>query len=734
MMHKFENGRVNLPMDDSQLHSVSGTNCCRPSVENPSHRVARTQSVRNTLGRWIQSLGWMIGQGTLVMPVAMLPVSMLIVVSLLTGMLDAAPPLSELEQAAFQAATLYSQDSVVQVETFGGSELVNQQLAATGPSTGTVLSPDGWIVTSTFQFRGQPASITVVLPDQQRKPAKLVARDLSRELALLKIDVDSPLKPIAVSDRSGWQVGEWVMALGKTFDPQSASCSVGILSATGRVWNKAIQTDAKISPQNYGGPVIDLRGRAMGILTPLNPGIVTEGEVEQWYDSGIGFAIPIQDILDRLPRMQQGEDIHPGRIGFRWRGNNEYSEPVVLQGVTPGSPAAKAGIMTGDKIIALGSSPERLQPIENHSQLKHILGPLDAGQTMAIVVDRKGERKSFECQLIKELPTYREPYLGVLVEPIPLEKNGASGTGPRISGLIPESPAKESGLSVGDEILEIGGEVVDTAHPIESRLASKDYRERVILNVRGTDQTERTVDLQLKSRPEIDLEWDYRPTLPEAGKIADPKDANQGKETSKGTVQLPLGDVKNKAFAIVPTNYRQDIPHGLLVLFGEAGVQNQTQWSNAWDVFVREHRWIVAVAQSADEKGWSFDEIEIGQRLQSYMTQNYNIDRRRIAFGGVESGSLLAYITTVQNPELVRGVWLCNPKLPQQIRIQPCEPFKAIQFFVNGKEKTLDRFVEVARGAGYSVQRSSTEVEVAKISESPVLGPLQRWLRLLEAY
>ena len=172
----------------------------------------------------------------------------------------------------------------------------------------------------------------------------------------------------------------------------------------------------------------------------------------------------------------------------------------------------------------------------------------------------------------------------------------------------------------------------------------------------------------------------------------------------------------------------------MLVLFGEAGAQNQTQWSNAWDVFAREHRWIVAVAQSADEKGWSFVEIEIGQRLQSYLTQNYNIDPRRIAFGGVESGSLLAYITAVQNPELVRGVWLCNPKLPQQIRMPPCEPFKAIQFFVNGKEKSLDRFVEVARGAGYAVQRSSTEVEVAKIAESPVLGPLQRWLRLLEAY
>jgi len=154
----------------------------------------------------------------------------------------------------------------------------------------------------------------------------------------------------------------------------------------GRVWNKAIQTDAKVSPQNYGGPLIDLNGRAMGILTPINPGIVSEGEVEQWYDSGIGFAIPFQDILDRLPRLQAGEDIYSGRIGFRWKGNDEYSEAVVLQGITPGSPAAKAGIETGDKILAGGSAPEQLTAIRNHSDLKHILGPVDAGSTIVLEI------------------------------------------------------------------------------------------------------------------------------------------------------------------------------------------------------------------------------------------------------------------------------------------------------------------------------------------------------------
>ena len=277
------------------------------------------------------------------------------------------PPLDELEQQAFQAAADYAQDCVVQVETFGGREIVNQQLIASGPSTGTVLTSDGWIVTSIFQFRGQPASITVVLPDEQRKAAKLVARDHSRELALLKIDTDKPLKAASVSSKSEWQVGQWVIAMGKTFDFKVASRSLGILSAQGRIFNKAIQTDAKISPQNYGGPLIDLRGNVMGILAPINPGIATEGEVEQWYDSGVGFAIPLADILERLPRLQRGEDIYQGRAGFRTQSSDEFAPEIVLSGVTPGSPAAKAGMKAGDRIVGAGKSRESVRPVADSS-------------------------------------------------------------------------------------------------------------------------------------------------------------------------------------------------------------------------------------------------------------------------------------------------------------------------------------------------------------------------------
>lgn len=632
------------------------------------------------------------------------------------------PPLEELEQLAFRRAAGLASESVVQVETFGGAEIVNRQFAASGPSTGTVLSGDGWIVTSSYPFRNQPASINVILSDGERKPAKLVARDYSRELALLKIEVDRPLVALQPSDRKGWRVGQWALALGKTFEAKEASCSVGILSAMGRVWNKAVQTDAKVSPQNYGGPLIDLDGRAIGILTPINPGIVSEGEVEQWYDSGIGFAIPMEDILARLPRMQAGEDLYPGKIGVRWRGADEYGESVVLQGVTPGSPAAKVGIEIGDKITAGGPTAEALTPVRNHSEFKHVLGPADAGGRIVLEVERGGEKRQVECELVKELPSYREPYLGILIEP------GTESKLPMVRGVIPESPAQKAGIEVGERIESIGGQGITQDRSLDVRLGNLNYRETVPIVLKREDGTTRELSVPLVASPENDIEWEYRFQAPAL------EGERKGVQVGVGTVQLPLGDVKNKSFAIVPSTYREDIAHGLLVIYADAGEQNQKQWSEAWEAFAGEHRWIIAVAQSAGETGWTFEEIEIGNRVQNWVTRTYSIDRRRIVSGGIGSGSLLAYITAAQSPELFRGVWLSNAKVTARVRVLPSEPFKATHYFINGTDKGVEAFVERLRQSGYSVQSNSSDLETSKLMESPLLGPLQRWMRLLEAY
>lgn len=632
--------------------------------------------------------------------------------------------LDTLEEEAFQAAGDFAQGSVVQVETFGGMEFVNKQAVAPGPSTGTILTSDGWIVTSMFLFRSQPASITVILPNEVRKAAKLVARDYSRELAILKIEPDAPLQAAIPSKPAEWNIGQWTIALGKTFDGRVASRSIGILSATGRIWDKAIQTDCKISPQNYGGPLVDLQGKVMGILTIMNPGIATEGEVEQWYDSGIGFAVPLTDVLQRLPSLQSGQDIHPGKAGVRVQGRDEFLEGLVLSGVSPGSPAAKSGLMAGDKIVRAGSSATALKPVATHSNLKHVLGPIDANNKLFVEVERQGTTKQFEIVLLKDLPAYREPYLGVVTI-------RDADYSERVVQVAKDSPASRAGINAGDVIHSVEGIPLTKETGLEEKILFLDYRDELKVGVKKQNGMDMIVTMQPTPRPDSEILLD---------RIELPKGSSEAQaDVSTGMVQLPLGDVKNKAFAVVPSTYEKKTPHGLLIVYAEAGQQDPKQWARLWERFGEEHRWIIVVVQSADEKAWSFEEVEIGKRLRSYLTTNYTIDPRRVCVGGVATGGVLAIITAVQS-EGFGSVWLCDSKIGERLKLPPAEPKKSFRFFVNGKDENLEGFAKRTREAGYSFQFHQEELaglkeaDSAKLQEDLILGKLQQWLRSLETY
>ena len=91
-------------------------------------------------------------------------------------------------------------------------------------------------------------------------------------------------------------------------------------------------------------------------------------------------------------------------------------------------------------------------------------------------------------------------------------------------------------------------------------------------------------------------------------------------------------------------------------------------------------------------------------------------------------------ILGLQGSDTIRGVWLCNAKIPSRARIPATEPLKSIHFFINGEDPTLKPFVEQAGKMGYSVAYHSEEMTAAKMQDSQVLGKLQRWLRLLEGY
>ena len=215
---------------------------------------------------------------------------------------------------------------------------------STGPTTGLIVSADGYIISSAFNFVARPSSILVGLADGTRTPAKLVATDHQRMLVLLKIHVEEKLPVPEAAPEGEIQVGQWAIALGKTLD-EVPSVSVGIVSALGRIWGKAIQTDAKISPVNWGGALVDIEGRVLGILVPLSP--QTSGEVAgvEWYDSGIGFAVPLVDVYATLDRLKEGHDLLPGLMGITMKGQDIYEGQPTIDRVRYASPAQQAGIV-----------------------------------------------------------------------------------------------------------------------------------------------------------------------------------------------------------------------------------------------------------------------------------------------------------------------------------------------------------------------------------------------------
>jgi len=158
--------------------------------------------------------------------------------------------------------------------------------------------------------------------DEKLYTATRIATDRNRMLTLIKIEKTGLTAPTAAPVKEVRE-GQWSLALGRTLNSKRdalPSISIGVISAVGRIWGKAIQTDAKVSPVNYGGPLVDIRGRVQGILIPANPQVKDDGTISEaagldWYDSGIGFAIPFEDVLAVFSRLKEGKDLKPVPLG-----------------------------------------------------------------------------------------------------------------------------------------------------------------------------------------------------------------------------------------------------------------------------------------------------------------------------------------------------------------------------------------------------------------------------------
>ncbi|MBX3412081.1 MAG: PDZ domain-containing protein [Pirellulales bacterium] len=602
-----------------------------------------------------------------------------------------------LRQQAVRDAAAAVGPSVVRIETIGGLEKVGDVLTSTGPTTGLIVSPDGFIISSAFNFAQKSSSILVTLPDGSRSPARLVATDHSRMLVLLKVDVEDSLPMPEVAPPDAHRVGRWAVAVGRTFDGDSPNLSLGIISALGRVSGKALQTDAKISPANYGGPLVDIEGRVLGVLVPLSP--TESGSVAgfEWYDSGIGFAIPLAHVLSVLPRMVDGQDLHPGLLGVSLGGDEENAEAPRIAECRINSPAAKGGLAAGDVIVELDG-----KPIERAADVKNELNRLYAGDKVRVVVLRGEERVARELELVARIDPYERPLIGLL----PLRGETPPAGGVPVRYVFPTSGAAAAGLQPGDIVTSIDQQPAADAQALRVALADRKPGDTVTLGVhRGAEQL--SFEVRLTPQPEFLPE-----SLPPASAARQPAGAER---PESGRVPLAVAGFKQEPLVYLPVNYDPAIPAGLVVWLRPTGQTTDDEVLARWQKLCDEYDLVLlAPAPQADGK-WQPADLEFMSKAIEALRANYAIDATRLAVAGEKTGGTAAFVLAFQARDAVRAVGAID--CPLMAKLTDHEPLRPLSIYLASASQTP--FAAAQTKAIAKLREMKFPVTVQPLGETP---------------
>lgn len=259
--------------------------------------------------------------------------------------------------------------------------------------SGFVIDGDGYILTN-YHVIQNASEIEVHFNDEKKSvvPAKIIGADKKTDVALLKVNAGKYLKPLNMGDSDVARVGETVVAIGNPLG-LSHTVTAGIISAKNRAigqgpFDNFIQTDASINFGNSGGPLFNSESEVIGINTAIS----AKGQ-------GLGFAIPINQAKRLIPELAKY-----GRVRRGWLGALLVTTPygLAVDGVVLRSPAAKAGIKSGDFIATIDG-----QKIEELFDAEKILGEKKPGDRAMIQLRREGPKTR---KLLKiEIPLIEEP-------------------------------------------------------------------------------------------------------------------------------------------------------------------------------------------------------------------------------------------------------------------------------------------------------------------------------------
>ena len=292
-------------------------------------------------------------------------------------------------------AQIYSQnvDAVVGISNESTTTNIWGQASSLASSgTGFIISEDGYILTNYHVAKGAD-KLTVTLSSGERYAAELIGYDnVTCDVALLKIEAQG-LPSVKLGDSDALQVGEQVCTIGNPLGELTYTLTVGYISAKERAINtdgnpiNMLQTDAAINSGNSGGPLFDMSGNVVGIVTAKYSGSSSSGATVE----GIGFAIPISNVVSILDDLQQyGYVTNRAYLGIQAADTAELTSANLPAGayvssVMPGSCAERAGLQAGDVIVGLGD-----RVINSFEALLTALNRCRAGETSEITFFRDG--------------------------------------------------------------------------------------------------------------------------------------------------------------------------------------------------------------------------------------------------------------------------------------------------------------------------------------------------------
>ncbi len=611
---------------------------------------------------------------------------------------------------AVQEAIQRVEPSIVRLRVIGGEQSIDGDSVKSLVTTGVVISEDGEILTSQFALEGNPEAILIEDQSGKRTNATIVATDSVRRIVLLKAK-EGRWIPAVTDDSQSVEIGQWAIALGRFYSAESSSVSVGIVSALNRIHGMAIQTDAKISPVNYGGPLVTLNGTIAGILVPLSPqGGGSANSGIEWYDSGIGFAIPLKDALRAAEKLRAGKNLKPGRLGLRLMPAGAFDSDIVIDRILPGSPAATAGLLKGDRVLAVDG-----QSVDRSSVLMDIIARHYADDTVTFRIRRGEQEISASLELAETLTPVPGGYLGLL--PIRLAKKATMTNAPADakekdasndaekkadeqppldipqiklpeilqknsdgskddSDSVPlvvlnDLPAAAANIPAGIEILSVND--ASTKSLTELAVALDELMPESVVKVEFRvpgEPEKQTAEIRASVRPDTVVELSdavleqIQQSRPSSGvQPADTPDNAEDKveanSSANGVARREINFAERGRCVVLSSSHKSPVTPGIVILLS-AQDTSEEEIVRLWGQILKSHCLSVIIPQNPESAKLTTEDIPLVMTTIRVVVSKIGSDLRRVFVVADRSQSSLAWQCTFGGPSPIRGIALTD--------------------------------------------------------------------------